>query len=1193
MFRLFFFFEVRYWLRSWMLWIFTGIIALLIFGAVSAPDEITVGGSLGNTLQNAPYVIENYYSFICLLAMLMTTAFVNSAASREFAYNTDQMIFATPIRKAPYLAGRFLGSALVSVIPLLGVSLGILAARYMPWITPERWGGVNWAAHLDGILVFALPNTIFIAAIIFTIAVLTRSTVASFVGSLLLLTGYSIAQALTTDLKNETLAALVDPFGIRAFGLTTKYWTVAEKNHLALGYGGILLWNRVLWLGVGALIFAFAYWRFSFAERRRAGKQQAAEAAPIAATALVHPALSFNARAHWLQFLSATRLELKGLLKSTIFLVIAAAALLNSLAAIIFSATEGFGDTSLPVTYNIVGIITGSLYLFLFAMITYFAGAMIWQERDTRVDEIYDALPQPDWPAYLSKLVALLVSVAMLQAIAMLTGIVVQLAHGYTRLQPGLYLETLFGTDMTTFLFFAVLAFFLHAIAPNKYIGFFAYLLVAILNLFIWKPLHVATYLVQFGLRPDMTYSDFFGYSPYLVSWAWYTVYWGLFCLALAALTLLLWQRGRDTGWRMRLRVASQRLHGPLRTVLALSLVLFVASGSWIYWNTEVLNQTVSEHDGELKQTDYEKTYKHFEHQPGPRVQDIHYTIDLRPESSSMTMHVVESIRNETTAPITEIHFSLPDPQDYTAEIQLDGASIKLDDMRLSYRIYTLAKPMQPNEVRQLRLTVSTNRRGFQNSITNARVNRNGTFFDISVVPQIGYQSTRQLSDTNKRRKYGLPAEDPMPKLEVNCTADCRNSYLSNYSDLVTVDTIISTSPDQIAIAPGSLLREWNENGRNYYEYRVDSPDYNYSAFLSAHYTVARREWNGVKIEVYSLAEHPWNVSKMLDGVQGALSYYTTNFSPYRQKEARILEFPRVSRFAQAFPGTMPYSESIGFIANLEHPDDIDMVTYVVAHEMGHQWWAYQVLGANMEGATSLSETLAQYSALMVMEHKYGQLQMRKFMSYEMDNYLRSRGRELIKEKPLMRVESDQGYIHYRKGSVVMYYLRQMIGEEAVNRALREVLAEYTLNPPPYPTSYALVNALRKQTPPDLQYLLKDLFEDITLFSNRGLEATAKRRSDGKYDVTVQVDAHKFKADDKGNETEVPVDDWIDVGALAAPAKGKKYGLVLARQRVHMHSGKAAYTFVTDTVPDKAGIDPLLLLIDRVPDDNLHAVTIQ
>jgi aminopeptidase N len=245
-----------------------------------------------------------------------------------------------------------------------------------------------------------------------------------------------------------------------------------------------------------------------------------------------------------------------------------------------------------------------------------------------------------------------------------------------------------------------------------------------------------------------------------------------------------------------------------------------------------------------------------------------------------------------------------------------------------------------------------------------------------------------------------------------------------------------------------------------------------------------------------------------------------------------------------------------------------------------------------MEGATLLSETLAQYSALMVMEKEYGRDTMRKFLKYEMDNYLRSRGKELLKERPLLRVDSDQGYVHYRKGSVVMYYLKEMIGEEAVNRALRKVLHEYGYAPPPYPTSYALVDALREETPPQYQYLLQDLFYDITLFSNRTVSATAKKRADGKYDVTVRVDARKYKADEKGEEHEVPVNDWIDIGAFAKPPHGKKYGKTLYRERILMKSGAGTYTFTVDEKPDKAGIDPFLLLVDRLPDDNTKTVEI-
>ena len=1193
MFLHFLSFEIRYWLRSWMLWIFLAIISLMIFGAVST-DQIQVGAALENTYHNAPWVIENYYAIMCLLCILMTTAFVNAAASREFEYNTHQILFTTPLRKFDYLGGRYLGSALISVIPLLGVSIGILVARHMPWIDAERWGPVIWSAHLKSIAVFAIPNTLLIAAIIFAIAVWTRSTVTSFLGGLLLLVAYAVSQALTTDLQNETVAALFDPFGIRTFTLATKYWTVADKNHMSLGLSGLLLWNRLIWVSVAVAVFAFAYSRFQFGEKGSQKKRAVeAEAPVLAAPAAALPAgrREFGLRAQWIQFWGATKTEFKGLVKTTSFIVLTIAALLNCVPTLIFNASEGYGNHSFPVTYRMLELIAGTLYFMLIAIITYYAGVLVWEERDTRMDEIHDALPHPEWPSYLAKFVALISSVFIILCVVMTAGVLVQFFHHYHRYQLGLYVSTMLGIDFSGFVMLAVLAFFIHVVSPNKYIGYFAFIAFVIANAFVWRPLHIATNMVQFAGTPDMVYSDFYGYQPFIAGFLWFTLYWSLFCVLLGVASIVLWRRGRDTGWRQRWHDAGLRFHGSLRLIAAFGLLSFVVVGAWVYYNTKVLNKLVPAVDRDRLTADYEKTYKKYENLPHPRITDVKYAIDLYPETRSMVMHGEQTIKNETNGPITNIHFVVDD--NYDTQIDLGAAKLTTDDKRLDYQIYELAMPMQPGESRTMRFTVKTHTRGFENSVTNRQIMQNGTFFNSGVVPQIAYQPNNELDDRNKRKKYGLKEKALMPVLERNCTTDCMDSYLTNNADWVNVETVISTSPGQIAIAPGSLEREWTEDGRPHFQYKLDHYSLNFYSFMSADYVVERREWNGVKIEVYYLKQQPWNVPKMLSAVQKSFEYYTANFGPYPHKEARIIEFPRVAAFAQAFPGSMPYSESIGFIANLEHPDDIDMVTYVVAHEMGHQWWAHQVAGAQMEGATSTSETLAQYSALMVMEKEYGRDTMRKFMEYEMDNYLRSRGRELLKERPLLRVEANQGYIHYRKGSVVMYYLREMIGEDAVNRALRKVLAQYGYAQPPYPTSYALEDALREQTPPQLQYLLTDLFDDITLFSNRTYAATARKRSDGKYDVTIDVDAHKFKADDQGNEKEVPVDDWIEIGALSAPPKGKKYGAVLNRQKLHMSSGRATYSFVTDTLPDKAGIDPLLLLIDRIPSDNLKKVTLQ
>ena len=791
----FFGFEIRYWLRSWMLWIFLLIIALMIFGA-TATDQIIVGGALENTYRNAPFVVENYYSFICLLTLLMTVAFVNSAASRDFASNTYQMVFTTPVKKFDYLTGRYLGSALIAVIPMIGVSIGIMVGKWMPWVDPDRWGAVNWAAHLYGLLVFAIPNTLFIAAIIFAIAVLTRSTVTSFIGGLVLLTAYGVGQAVASDIQHETWAALLDPFAIRTFTLATKYWTVAEKNKLAIGYSGLLLWNRLIWLSVGAAIYAFAYSRFRFEERAGRKKKTKEIDEPTAVVAVTPHELTqtFGLGAQWTQFWGGLKVEFFGLVKSTSFIVITCAALLNTIPSLVLSATEGYGNNSFPVTYRIIEIIQGSLYLFLLSMVTYYAGVLVWKERDAGMDDIHDALPHRDWPTYASKLVALLGAIFLIVCLAMVSGILTQVFGGYHRYQFGLWVTELLGMDFTTFIFFAVLAYFIHVISPNKYIGYFVFIAFAIANLFAWRPLHVATLLVQFGGQPNTTFSDFFGFAPYWTSWLWFTAYWMAFCGLLAVASILFWQRGREHGWKVRWRQARLRFSGPFRVLALVLLAAFAGTGAWIYYNTKVLNTILSENDRDTLSADYEKTYKKYEKLPQPRLIDLKYFIDLYPERRAAAMRGDTIIQNETAQPISVLHVNDAGP-DFQTEVQVDGAKLKQDDTRLQYRIYEFDPPMQPGEKRHMRFTVKREPRGFENTVSVLQVVENGTFFNNQAVsPQIGYQEGRELTNKNKRKKFGLQEKDLMPALERNCTVDCMDNYITNNSDWVNVDTVISTS---------------------------------------------------------------------------------------------------------------------------------------------------------------------------------------------------------------------------------------------------------------------------------------------------------------------------------------------------------------------------------------------------------------
>ncbi|MEA3066232.1 MAG: hypothetical protein QOJ27_2693, partial [Sphingomonadales bacterium] len=575
---------------------------------------------------------------------------------------------------------------------------------------------------------------------------------------------------------------------------------------------------------------------------------------------------------------------------------------------------------------------------------------------------------------------------------------------------------------------------------------------------------------------------------------------------------------------------------------------------------------------------------------PQPTISKVVLKVDLYPSETRALIRGRYVLANLTAGPISEVHVRIPPRDLELLGLAFPGAKLRVDDEDFGYRIYALDRPMAPGETRTLAFETRRWQRGFRNSTNDTRLVGNGTFLDnLEIAPAIGMDRFGLLQDRSKRRKYGLPAELRPAKLE-DLAATRRSYFGGGWS---TADIIVSTEADQIPIAPGKKVSDAVAGGRRTARFVSDAPILTFFSIQSARYAEKHRMHRGIDLAVYYHPGHPWNVDRMLDALAGAMDYYQANFGPYQFEQARIIEFPGYQSFAQAFANTMPYSEAIGFVADNSDPDKIDYVTYVTAHELGHQYWAHQIIGADMQGGTMLSETLAQYSALMVMKHRYGEDKIRRFLKFELDTYLRRRGGELVEEVPLERVENQQ-YIHYNKGSLVMYLLQERLGEAAVNRALRSMLARYRFKGAPYPRSIELVDAFRKEakTPED-QALITDLFERITLYDLKVGAPTAAKRADGRWDVTVPVEAGKYYADGKGNEKPAAFADRIAIGLFTAePGRGAfDRRNVLLMQPRPVRSGKQVFRFVTARKPTHAGIDPYNFYIDRNSDDNVAPVT--
>ncbi len=1151
----------------------------LLFGSLGFLTMMAAGGGLpGATFNfggekvfvNSPYALTIEIALLGAFGLLVTAAVAGRAGYQDFDTQSEPFFFTAPIRKIDYLGGRFLAAVTTLTAIYSSMGLGMYAATWLPTLDRAKVGPNHAMAYVMPYLTSVIPNVLLMGAIFFSLAALTRRIYPVYVGSVVLLTGYLISGTLTQNLDTRWVGALADPFAMNALDRVTQYWTIAEKNGRLLGLEGLLLWNRVLWLGVAAAVAVFAWWKFRMQySTARGGRRRARPAAESASGLRAGPSMSPLLQLAWLDFVETV--------KNVYFLVI----LLCGLLFLVLAArtTDSiYGTPTYPVTHDMMMIAGGTFYLFVLILITFYAGELVWRERDARIHEITDSLPLGEWTRPLSKLLALLMVPVLLQAILMAVCMAIQLSKGYTRLEPLLYSKQLLGIDVIDYWLLAALAIAVQAIVNNKYLGHFAMVLYYLAAAFIGQ-FGLEHPLYRYPWHPDYAYSDMNGFGGRLGPVFWFDGYWAALAVLLVLGARLFWPSGTESGWRLRWRMARRRFGAPERAMAVAAGTAFVALGGFIFYNTNILHRFRTSLDKEALAEKYEKGYKWMAKLPQPRILSVSLNVDLYPQTGGVRVRGRYEISNKTASPIDRVLVGVPERWKFRRLQFAPAATLVSEDRAVYGRLYRCERPMPPGTTGTLEFDMEALPRGFSADGLETYAEPNGTFLNDSTFPQFGYNAGAELSSDRVRRKHGL---QPKPRVaDIHDEEARRNNYVSSDADWVTYDAVISTDAGQTAVAPGELVREWTEGGRRYFQYRTRARTLHLWSVLSARYRVLRDRWNDVDLAIYYQPGHEYNLARMMKGLKDSLTYCTENFSPYQNKTLRIVEFPRYARFAQSFLATIPFSEGIGFVARVDPASetDIDYPYYVTAHEVAHQWWAHQAIGANVQGATVMSESLAQYTALMVMKREFGAEHMRRFLKYEMDRYLNGRSGEEKKEMPLGRNEV-QPYIYYEKGSVVFYALQDYIGERNLNRALRTYLESVAYQEPPYTTALELEARLREATPPQYPNLIDDMFDSITLYDLSAVEAKYREVSKGTYEVKLKVKARKVKADESGVEREVPLLDWIDIGVFDA----KKKLLYLEKRKID--KPEMEFTLTVDGVPATAGIDPWNKLVDRRPDDN-------
>lgn len=1194
-------YELAYQLRSastGIYFLFLLLITYLLAGEVFIDEPV-----VGKYSLFSPYYIAEVSVIAYIVGILVLAPIPGYAATRDIETRISPLFYTAPHSKLIYLGGRFLAAFALGAILMTAIPAGILGASLFSVGKAGHLELINQTAYFNSYFLIVLPNTFIAVALMFFVAAFSRRAVSSFLMAIIIFfIAFASWQLIAVKVGNWELAKLLDPLGITLIQELKSLWTPLEKNTLLPGSQTWTLLNRIVWCLTSLILLAFTYFHFNKESVLKGNKmgnsRHLSEVSKISnglgiikETPIIVPQVKQS-------FGFSTRvLQVKTISIESFMIVMGWGwVAFAGLAIFIFlTSPYWFSDyhnaSQLPVTGHLLTLLENhnyhGIWFIIPLIILYYAGELVWREREVRLSEMIGAAPIPVWVSFTGKFAGLFFALVLLQVLMMLCGMLVQMSLGYYDFELLLYLKILFGIHLIDYTLLAVLAFAIHIVVNQKYIGNLIMILFFVVAFYGYL-IGIKPGLLLFGSDPGWIYSEIHGFDPYIYPWLIFKLYWVAWALLLSVMVKLLWPRGTEKPIKQRLQEGLRRLTPQTKAIASFAALLVLIFAGLIFYNTKILYPNTSSPEGVEWKAEYERKYRKYLNSPQPWLTRTNLHVELYPKKRAVDIKGSYDFVNRSRYNIDTVHLATAlGANNHSIRFNRVAKEV-LKDEELGHRMFIFEKPLFPGDSIRLDFHVSFNPKGFPNFAIDPSLVENGSNFGNQWLPKVGYQFDREIDDPKEREEQGLP-----PKMDIWPKLDVARMGIAGGQERIHFESVVGTDKGQIAITSGKLKDSWTENERNYFHYVTESPIKNKYDFFSAEYDIHKSKWESpdsqqtVDIEIFYHPGHTLNIGRIVNGIQASLIYFTRELGPYPHSVIRFIENTGYNKGMYANPTNIWYRTGYALLNQAEGSNNVDVTYATVAHEVAHQWYSSQLTPAIIEGQGLLTESLAWYSAFEIIEEFEGKEKFLDLLHQFQQEYFSPKARSV---KPLLQA-SDHDLI-YRKAPIALYTLREYIGKEPMRKALLNLFKKNASGTPPLPIPQDLYHELQNVTPDSMQYLVHDLLATNTYWDLKTEHSAARQTQKGTWEVKLDIQARKYTLDTLGIEADVPMDDWVRIGIFQQKGgeKGEPEMLYLKWHKIH--SGNQ--TLVVD-LPNKpssayAGIDPNHLLMDLKRENNIRKI---